>query len=464
MSRKKVDAAAVARDKVAPGAENLVQTAAERVGPLAQAAADSIEAAAEKLVPLAHAAADKAGPLAQDAADRAGPLAQQAADRVSPLAHQAADRVSPLAHQAADKVAPFAHQAADKVTPYVNQARSAVEPFVHEVGDRVAPLASTARQRGAQVAHDAVERFGPALEEAMDRVPPAVEAAREKMSDDVLPKVRGALSAAAATPVVVEARERGKAAVAGARGGEIAVPEPKPKSRWVKRLLIIGAVAGVVVLAARRLFGSKDADWQAARPSVPYTPPQPSPAPAAASETNGQVVDPAAAEPAAVPEPSAIPEPAAVSEPPLEPAGAEVPLDVVDEVTADVAPAAEFAAEPTADAETAAPEPQPEAEPAEPEPEPEPAEPEPELAEPEPEPAEPEPEPVEGTDSDADRSGYGEGAYVGPEPPEGFTIKANERSKKYHLPESAGYHRTMTEVWFSSEEAAQEAGFVRAQH
>ena len=57
----------------------------------------------------------------------------------------------------------------------------------------------------------------------------------------------------------------------------------------------------------------------------------------------------------------------------------------------------------------------------------------------------------------------GEGVYVGHEPPEGFVIKGNERSKKYHVPESAGYGRTVAEVWFNSEEAAQQAGFVRAQ-
>ena len=57
----------------------------------------------------------------------------------------------------------------------------------------------------------------------------------------------------------------------------------------------------------------------------------------------------------------------------------------------------------------------------------------------------------------------GEGVYVGAEPPEGYTIKGNERSMKYHLPESGGYGRTIAEVWFNSEEAAQAAGFIRAQ-
>ncbi len=58
--------------------------------------------------------------------------------------------------------------------------------------------------------------------------------------------------------------------------------------------------------------------------------------------------------------------------------------------------------------------------------------------------------------------GYGEGAYVGSEPPEGYVIKGNERSMKYHTQEAAGYDRTNADVWFNSEEAAQAAGFTRA--
>ena len=60
-------------------------------------------------------------------------------------------------------------------------------------------------------------------------------------------------------------------------------------------------------------------------------------------------------------------------------------------------------------------------------------------------------------------SPYGEGSFVGSEPPAGYTIKGNDRSMKYHLPGSAAYERTIAAVWFASEEAAREAGFVRAQ-
>ena len=69
----------------------------------------------------------------------------------------------------------------------------------------------------------------------------------------------------------------------------------------------------------------------------------------------------------------------------------------------------------------------------------------------------------EPTDQGAPPRWNGEGVYVGTEPPEGFSIKGNERSMKYHVPDSPAYGRTIAEVWFNSEEAAQAAGFIRAQ-
>jgi len=92
-----------------------------------------------------------------------------------------------------------------------------------------------------------------------------------------------------------------------------------------------------------------------------------------------------------------------------------------------------------------------------------------------PTPKDPEPEPLDEADDEADEivepetmleeptNPFGEGSFVGTEPPEGFTIKGNDRSMKYHVPESGGYERTIADVWFNSEEAAQAAGFTRAQ-
>ncbi|QIX26230.1 30S ribosomal protein S2 [Nocardioides sp. JQ2195] len=47
--------------------------------------------------------------------------------------------------------------------------------------------------------------------------------------------------------------------------------------------------------------------------------------------------------------------------------------------------------------------------------------------------------------------------------PEGFEIKGNKDSKKFHAPSSPWYGRTKAEVWFKSAEAAEAAGFVNAE-
>jgi large subunit ribosomal protein L17 len=57
---------------------------------------------------------------------------------------------------------------------------------------------------------------------------------------------------------------------------------------------------------------------------------------------------------------------------------------------------------------------------------------------------------------------YGEDSYRGENPPEGFDIKGNEDSMKFHAPESPWYGRTVAEVWFRTAEAAEKAGFVNA--
>lgn len=46
--------------------------------------------------------------------------------------------------------------------------------------------------------------------------------------------------------------------------------------------------------------------------------------------------------------------------------------------------------------------------------------------------------------------------------PEGYTIKGNKDSMKYHLPDGQWYDQTVAEVWFDTEDAAQKAGFEKA--
>jgi large subunit ribosomal protein L17 len=46
--------------------------------------------------------------------------------------------------------------------------------------------------------------------------------------------------------------------------------------------------------------------------------------------------------------------------------------------------------------------------------------------------------------------------------PEGYDIKGNKDSMKYHTPDGQWYEQTVAEVWFNNEDAAQKAGFEKA--
>lgn len=66
-------------------------------------------------------------------------------------------------------------------------------------------------------------------------------------------------------------------------------------------------------------------------------------------------------------------------------------------------------------------------------------------------------------DEKADDGGYGAGSVAPLEDgsaPEGFTVKGNKDSMKYHTTESQWYDQTVAEVWFTTAEAAEAAGFV----
>jgi hypothetical protein len=415
---------------------------------------------------------------------------------VGPITHDAADRIAPLAHSAADRIAPLTQQAVERVSPYAQQAVGRVSPYAHQAAERIAPIASSAKQRGAQVAHDAVDKIAPVLDEALEKVSPAVEAARSRMSDEIVPKITEALSAAAGAPVVVEATKRGKAVVAAAKG-DLETPEKK-KRGWFKWLLIAGGLAGVAVFVVRRFLGSKDADWQAARPTTPYAPPPQrttaegtGPAQAAGTAAEAPVVD-EMDEAGEDPQGGASAhlfnleaDGASVPDQPAEGGEYAAPADMttnVDEAAADMATnvdeafaeaADRIGVEAPADISGAGDATLSEM-PTRAEETPTDSTLAPEVETPTSDEGTAEPNP--GSDQDgavlsepAAVSGVGasryqgEGVYVGSEPPEGFTIKGNERSMKYHVPESAGYSRTVAEVWFNSEDAAQQAGFVRAQ-
>ena len=46
--------------------------------------------------------------------------------------------------------------------------------------------------------------------------------------------------------------------------------------------------------------------------------------------------------------------------------------------------------------------------------------------------------------------------------PEGFPIKGNEDSMKFHQPGGRWYEQTVAEIWFNTPEAATAAGYKEA--
>ena len=69
------------------------------------------------------------------------------------------------------------------------------------------------------------------------------------------------------------------------------------------------------------------------------------------------------------------------------------------------------------------------------------------------------------TSTPSDDALYGAGSAApleSGEAPEGFTIKGNTSSMKYHQPEGRWYEQTVAEVWFASVEDAEKAGLLEA--
>lgn len=270
----------------------------------------------------------------------------------------------------------------------LNDAVARASEMLADAQKAAGPMAHDAKVKTADFAAKRLDAWEPHIKDALDKVSPAVDAARDKVSDDILPKLQQLLHEAADT----EAGRRGEAALQALKG-ELEPKRKKSKAKKFVKFVAISAIVAGAVAAVRHFLTPKDDGWTAHEPSKAYVNNNDTFATAAKVAGNTEAA-------------RSKTEDEVVSE------GDPAPTDSFDKA-AD-APAPQDA---VANAET----------------------------------------------SESTNPGYGEGSYVGENPPEGFTIKGNERSKKYHLAGSGGYDRTIAEVWFSSEEAAEKAGFTRAQ-
>lgn len=287
-----------------------------------------------------------------------------------------------------------ASAAADYSATALKDGLDKAQELLAEASRQAAPLIRDAKVRTADFASRTLDDLEPHIKDALDKVSPAVDAARDKVTDDLLPKLQGALHQAAEHPAVVEAGKRGSAAVLALKG-ELEPAPKKSKARKVIKFLAIGAIVAGAVAAVRHFLAPKDDGWTAHEPSKAYVNNNDTFSNAAKFASDADAAD----------EPEVVLAPDEVEE--------------QDDMTSEGAPAPDVTFVTEDDVK-------------------------------------------QSSEADGDSS-YGEGSYVGSEPPEGFTIKGNERSKKFHLPGTGGYERTIAEVWFNSEKAAEAAGFTKAQ-
>lgn len=284
-----------------------------------------------------------------------------------------------------------ASAAADYSATALKDGLDKAQELLAEASRQAAPLIRDAKVRTADFASRTLDDLEPHIKDALEKVSPAVDAARDKVTDDLLPKLQDALHQAAEHPAVVEAGKRGSAAVLALKG-ELEPAPKKSKAKKIIKFLAIGAIVAGAVAAVRHFLAPKDDGWTAHEPSKAYVNNNDTFSNAAKFASDADDAEEVVVTPDEV--------------------------EDQDDMTSEGAPAPHVTFVTESDVEAA--------------------------------PA-------------AEESTYGEGSYVGSEPPEGFTIKGNERSKKFHLPGTGGYERTIAEVWFNSEKAAEAAGFTKAQ-
>jgi len=402
------------------------------------------------------------------------------------------DRLEPSLH-GAGRVALEAYE--QQLQPRLKEAKKRGAKLAAETLDRVHPALDGALDKVTPAVDTAINRVRPALDETLQRVAPSVDLARGRVQNDFLPWLVATL---------YQAAELVK---------EELPPEPKRRSvgKTVGLLALAGAVLAGVVFAVRKLLGSSDSGWETHEPSRPFVADP-------VADVVGKVKDAAAdvaddvkraagkAKDAAADAVDDLKKAAGktgdaagdalgdakkataavvddakdASGDALEAAGDAIDdakkaaADVVDDVKDASADAADKAQDTASDvagdvqdaASDAADKAQDAASDAADAVEYKSAEVSDDVQDAGWDAQDRAKDATKGGKGDASplaESPYGEGSYVGAEPPEGFDIKGNERSMKYHLQSSGGYERTITDVWFNSAEAAESAGFVRAQ-
>lgn len=314
--------------------------------------------------------------------------------------------VGDTTHAASD----LSKDALAQASAYLQQAQEYLAPraqdALNQANDRITPLARDARKKGARIAADAMDAVQPRIDEALDKVSPALDTAYARLA----PAVDGARSKVqhGFLPAVSQLLHDAADDIAKVELPEVPAPRKKRASVWatIGKVLLAGGLLAGVAFAVKKFLAPDDSGWRAHEPSKPYVPAS---AQNLADDLAEKAEDASDAARAWINDKA---EDASDAADELRESGEKVGDDL-GKAGDDLSDAADKATEDDASPFVGSP--------------------------------------------------YGEGSYVGTEPPAGFDIKGNERSMKFHVQGNGGYERTIADVWFSSEDAAEAAGFSKAQ-
>jgi hypothetical protein len=123
-----------------------------------------------------------------------------------------------------------------------------------------------ARETGAHGLERAREAVTPAVEQVREAAAPQLALAKEKIVDEVLPRVGAGVAAAlaASEPVREEAKRRGSATVAALKG-DLEPPAPPRRKRRLGKFLFLTGIAAAATAAVKAWRNSRNRDeWTSA--------------------------------------------------------------------------------------------------------------------------------------------------------------------------------------------------------
>ena len=155
----------------------------------------------------------------------------------------------------ADTAATVADQLRERVAPAIGQAAESAKEWGQ-------PRVEAARHWAKPRVEHGIEIAAPKLESAVSGLAPKVDVARDKIVDELLPRVTEAITAWAASSAAAkdEAVSRGAGAAAVVKGDAVATPKRKKCGRVLMTLGLLGA-AGAAVTSFLKKSAPKDDPW-----------------------------------------------------------------------------------------------------------------------------------------------------------------------------------------------------------